>query len=95
MRFETIQFGSEILHKLRVALVDTDDLRRALVASATEPVASQPGYLRARPTLAVPRALDPETAEVRQLDVVLRPVDGGGMEVVAVRGLDLEGIGEG
>jgi hypothetical protein len=46
-----------------------------------------------RPTLAVPRPFDPETAEMRQLEVYLRPVDGG-MEVFAIRGLDLESIGE-
>ncbi len=93
MRAEAIQFAEKIQQQLRLALVDVEDLRGALGRAAAEPVAHPPGCFRAHPTLAVPRPLDPETAELRQLEVYLRPVDGG-MEVFAVRGLDLEGIGE-
>ena len=94
MRADTIHFGEKVSHQLRVALIDRDDLIKALAAAQPEPVPSQPGTFRARPTLAVPRPLDPETAEMRQLEVLLRSMDGGKMEVVAVRGLDLEAIGE-
>jgi hypothetical protein len=93
MQTDTIQFGEKILRQLRLALLDTDDLRGALAKVDAEPVAHPPGCFRAKATLAVPRALDPETAEMRQLEVFLRPVDGG-LEVFAVRGLDLEAIGE-
>jgi hypothetical protein len=89
---ETIHFADSIREQLRMALVDTEDLRGALTAVNPEPVPNPPGCFRARPTLAVPRPLDPETAELRQLDVYLRPVDGG-LEVFAVRGLDLEALG--
>jgi len=92
MPTETIHFAEPVRDQLRLALVDADDLRQALQRSSSEPVASPPGCLRARPTLAVPRAMDPETAELRQLEVYLRPVDGG-LEVYAVRGLDLEALG--
>jgi len=93
MRPESIRFADKVSHQLRLALVDTDDLRGALSTIDAEPVANPPGCFRSRATLAVPRPLDPETAEMRQLEVFLRPVDGG-MEVFAVRGLDLEAVGE-
>jgi hypothetical protein len=93
MRAETIQFASKIQDQLRLALVDAEDLRGALSHTSAEPVSHPPGCFRARPSLAVPRPLDPETAELRQLEVYLRPVDGG-FEVFAVRGLDLEGLAE-
>lgn len=93
MRPETIQFAEKVTHQLRLALVDTDDLRGVLTQSAPEPVANPPGCFRVRPTLAVPRPFDPETAEMRQLEVYLRPIEGG-MEVFAVRGLDLDAISE-
>jgi len=93
MQTDSIHFGEKILRQLRLALLDADDLRGALAKADAEPVAHPPGCFRAKTTLAVPRPLDPETAEVRQLEVFLRPVDGG-LEVFAVRGLDLEAIGE-
>jgi hypothetical protein len=94
MRAETIQFAEKVQQQLRLALVDFDDLRGALGQAQAEPVANPPGCFRARPTLAVPRPLDPETAEMRQLEVYLRPLDGGALEVFAIRGLDLSAVGE-
>ena len=91
MRAEAIHFPEQIRDQLRLAFVDADDLRGALGQTEAEPVANPPGCFRARPTLAVPRPLDPETAELRQLEVYLRPV-GDSLEVFAVRGLDLEGL---
>lgn len=93
MRIEAIHVPEPIREQLRLAFVDADDLRGALGAAEPEPVANPPGCFRARPTLAVPRPLDPETAEMRQLEVYLRPIEGG-MEVFAVRGLDLEALRE-
>ncbi|HEV8630222.1 MAG TPA: hypothetical protein VGV61_07890 [Thermoanaerobaculia bacterium] len=92
MRADTIHFAEKVQEQLRLALIDADDLRGALSQSEPEPVAHPPGCYRARPSLAVPRPLDPETAELRQLEVYLRPVEGG-FEVFAVRGLDLESVG--
>jgi hypothetical protein len=91
MRADAIHFPEPIRDQLRLAFVDAEDLRGALSLADAEPVAHPPGCLRARPTLAVPRPLDPETAEMRQLEVYLRPL-GEGLEVFAVRGLDLEGL---
>jgi hypothetical protein len=93
MRPESIRFAEKVRHQLRLALVDTGDIVGALSGSEPEPVAQPPGCFRVRTTLAVPRPLDPETAEMRQLEVFLRPVEGG-LEVFAVRGLDLEAVGE-
>ena len=94
MRPESIHFAEKVQHQLRLALIDADDLRGVLSQAEPEPVANPPGCFRARPTLAVPRPMDPETAEMRRLEVYLRPVGSGGMEVFAVRGLDLEAVGE-
>ena len=91
MRADAIHFPESIREQLRLAFLDAEDLRGALAVIEAEPVANPPGCFRARPTLAVPRPLDPETAEMRQLDVYLRPLDDG-LEVFAVRGLDLEGL---
>ena len=92
MRSESIHFAEKIRDQLRLALVDAEDLRGALTRATAEPVQNPPGCFRARPTLAVPRPLDPETAELRQLEVYLRPIEDG-LEVFAVRGLDLEALG--
>ena len=91
MRADAIHLPESIRDQLRMAFVDAEDLRGALSVIDAEPVANPPGCFRARPTLAVPRPLDPETAEMRQLDVYLRPLDDG-LEVFAVRGLDLEAL---
>jgi hypothetical protein len=91
MRVEAIHFPEQIRDQLRLAFVDAEDLRGALRDAEAEPVQNPPGCLRARPTLAVPRPLDPETAELRELEVYLRPV-GDALEVFAVRGLDLESL---
>jgi hypothetical protein len=91
MRTEAIVFPEPIRAQLRMAFVDAEDLRGALSLTDAEPVAQPPGCFRARPTLAVPRPLDPETAEMRQLEVFLRPL-GEELEVFAVRGLDLDGL---
>lgn len=93
MRAEAIHFPEPIRDQLRLAFLDAEDLRGALAVADPEPVANPPGCFRARPTLAVPRPLDPETAEMRQLEVYLRPLDDG-LEVFAVRGLDLDGLRE-
>jgi hypothetical protein len=93
MRADTIHVPESIREQLRLVFIDPDDLRGALGNADAEPVANPPGCFRARPTLAVPRPLDPETAEMRQLEVYLRPVEGG-LEVFAVRGLDLEALRE-
>jgi hypothetical protein len=93
MRVDAVHFPEQIRDQLRLAFVDAEDLRGALRQADAEPVSNPPGCFRARPTLAVPRPLDPETAELRQLEVYLRPV-GESLEVFAVRGLDLEALGE-
>jgi hypothetical protein len=93
MRADSIHFPEPIRDQLRLVFLDAEDLRGALSVAEAEPVAHPPGCFRVRPTLAVPRPLDPETAEMRQLEVYLRPIEGG-LEVFAVRGLDLEGIRE-
>ncbi|HVS02869.1 MAG TPA: hypothetical protein VMT16_08875 [Thermoanaerobaculia bacterium] len=88
---EAIHIPQSIRDQLRLAMVAEQDLEAALRQGEREPIAHPVGCFRARPTLAVPRPMDPETAEMRQLEVYLRPVDDG-LEVFAVRGLDLDAL---
>jgi hypothetical protein len=90
---EPIHVPEAIREQLKLALLTEPDLIEAVRQEELEPVASPPGCFRGRPTLAVPRPLDPETAELRQIEVFLRPVSDG-LEVFAIRGLDLEALAE-
>lgn len=90
---EPIFLPEPIRDQLRMAMLTEPDLIEAVRQEPLEPIPNPPGCLRGRPTLAVPRPLDPETAEMRQLEIFLRPVDGG-LEVFAIRGLDLEALSE-
>jgi hypothetical protein len=90
---QTIEVPDAVREQLRLGLVRMDDFRPAVENAQLEAVPQPPGCFRAQIQLAVPRPLDPETAQVRRLDVFLRPVDAG-YEVFSIRGLDLEDLGE-
>ena len=90
---QSIQIPDSIREQLRLSFLTEPDFLAAMQQEELVPVAHPPGCFRGRPTLAVPRPLDPETAEMRQLEVYLRPIDGG-LEVFAIRGLDLEALAE-
>ena len=88
-----VEVPDPIREQLRLGLVRMDDFRPAVEGASLHEIPQPPGCYRAQIRLAVPRPLDPEVAEMRQLDVFLRPVDRG-YEVFSVRGLDLEGLGD-
>lgn len=90
---DPIHVPEAIREQLRMALLTEPDLIEAVRQEVLEPIPEPPGGLRGRPTLAIPRPLDPETAELRQLEVFLRP-SGDGLEIFAIRGLDLDGLTE-
>jgi hypothetical protein len=83
---DPIQVPDEIRDQLRAALLDEKDLVEALRHTALEEVAGQAGHARCVVTLTVRRPLDPETAEVRRVEVFLRAGEAG-WRVDAVQGL--------
>ena len=83
---QPIQVPDEIRAQLRAALLDEKDLVEALRDTPLEEVAGQPGQARCVVTLTVRRPLDPETAEVRRVEVFLRAAEAG-WRVDAVKGL--------
>jgi hypothetical protein len=75
--------------QLRLALLDEADLFAVLRHAAHEEVGERPGFARAACTLAVRRPLDPETSELRRVQVLLRR-DGDGWTVESIDGLGVE-----
>lgn len=88
-----VQVPDPIREQLRLALIRLDDFRPAVEQAQLSSVSKPPGCFHTRIQLAVPRPLDPEVGEMRDLDVFLRPVDDG-YEVFSIRGLNLEDLGE-
>ncbi len=79
---------SEVVRrKLREALLEDQDLLVSLrrVRPAEDP--ERAGLYRCQCTVAVRRPLDPETSELRQLDVSLRQTDDG-FEAFDLTGLE-------
>ena len=73
---------------LRYNLLDETDLREFLDHTEREGMDDRPGWWRCRGLLPVRRALDPETSQLRRVEVVLRPLQGEAYEVTEIRGLD-------
>jgi hypothetical protein len=71
------------------ALLDVNDLGEFLRHAKPEGDPAKPGFARCKGVLPVRRALDPETSQLRQVDVLLRDT-GDGWEVIALSGLDRE-----
>jgi hypothetical protein len=82
-----IRVPAAIKEQLRLALLDESDLLDFLAQAPREPLADHPGWHRCRCTLPVRRPLDPETSQLLQVEVRLRPVDDG-WEIEAVQGLE-------
>ena len=76
-----------VREQLSAALLDESDLVEFLRQAPREPVAGQPGREHCRGVLPVRRALDPETSQLVEVDVVLER-RGDGWEVIALDGLD-------
>lgn len=73
--------------QLREALVFEPDLVRIIQAQEWEPVAERPEFHHVTCSLPIPRAMDPETAELRLLEVYLRSTDESQAEIVRIDGL--------
>ena len=79
--------NEEVRSKLSEALLEDQDLLISLrrVHPAEDP--EHPGLFRVQCTVAVRRPLDPETSELRQLDVTLRRTEDG-FEAFELTGLE-------
>ncbi len=84
---DSIRVADALRERLRLALIDERELLDSVRRSPREPIPDVPGQERCRLTLAVRRPLDPETSEMRSLEVRLRPAAGGGLEICAIDGL--------
>ena len=69
-------------------LVEEADLSSAIQQGRRAVDPTRQGHFRCRCGLAVRRALDPETAILKQVEVFLRQVETG-FEVYAIEGLDI------
>ncbi len=81
-----IDVPDEIRAQLRAALLDETDLVEAVRHAPLEEVPGQAGHARCVATLTVRRPLDPETSELRRVEVLLQSV-GPGWRVYALKGL--------
>ncbi len=83
----TYTLSEDVSRELRGALLEDEDLLVSLrrVRPAEDP--DQVGLFRCVCTVAVRRPLDPETSELRQLDVSLRRTEEG-FEVFELTGLE-------
>jgi hypothetical protein len=77
----------DVRQRLREALIFEDDVWTLVKTAPREPLERPPGAIRVRAALPVPRLLDPETAEMRLIEVRLRPITEG-WEIFEIVGLD-------
>ncbi|MCB1058505.1 MAG: hypothetical protein KDD11_23625 [Acidobacteria bacterium] len=88
MSRDTLIIPEPLRDRLREALIYFPDLERILKASPREPVSTEPGLFRVDCALPIPRQMDPETSELRVLNVYLREVAGGSLEIQRIDGLE-------
>ena len=88
MSVEKILIAESLRDRLREALIYIPDLVRILAAQPREPVSGQPGLFRVACALPIPRQMDPETAELRVLQVYLRDTADGQLELLRIDGLE-------
>ena len=82
-----IRIPESIREQLRLALVDEADFLEFLGQARPEPVADRPGWSSCRCILPVRRPLDPETSQLLQVEILLRPSQDA-WEVESIRGLE-------
>ncbi len=82
-----IKITESVRETLRYAMLDEKDLVDSLNQGMQEEVSEEDGTLRCICFLAVRRAFDPETAELRRLEVSYRRGEDG-LEVFKLEGLD-------
>jgi hypothetical protein len=81
------RLSEEVRSKLRGALLEDQDLLISLRRLRPVEDPDQAGLFRCQCTVAVRRPLDPETSELRQLEVSLRRTDDG-FEAIDLTGLE-------
>lgn len=89
-----ITIDDEVRRTLRRVLVEEHDLLDSVRRQRPSPIPGEEGRYRCTCLVAMRRPLDPETAEMRRVEVSIRP-EGEGWAIYAVEGLEgVEGIGE-
>ena len=78
-----------IRRQLADALLDINDLGEFLRHAKPEPDPERPGFARCAGLLPMRRALDPETSQLRRVEILLHDA-GESWEVVSLSGLDPE-----
>ncbi len=82
-----ILISEAVRTKLRASLLEEHDLLDSVRQQRLAEVPGRPGHYRCSCPVAVRRPLDPETAELRQVEVTIRKVEQGWM-VEAIEGLE-------
>lgn len=86
---EDISISEPVRRQLRAAMLEELDLITSIREGSREELAEQPGSYACDCTVAVRRPLDPETAELKELRVVMRKMESGWL-VSSVEGLSTE-----
>ncbi len=86
---EKLALTPEVERLLRASMLDQRDLAAGIRQEQLVEVPGKAGHYRCLCTVAVRRPLDPETAQLRRLELSLRR-SGETLEVYAVGGLDPE-----
>ena len=84
-----LQIPDAIRTQLAESLLDENDIGEFLSHAKPEIDPARPGFARCAGVLPVRRALDPETSQLRRVELLLRDA-GDTWEVVALSGLDPE-----
>jgi len=79
--------AADVRLRLREAMIFEEDVWTLVNSAPREPMAEPPGAVMVRAALPVPRLMDLETAELRLVEVRLRPVEDG-WEIFEIKGLD-------
>lgn len=88
----TVDIPAPIRELLHAALLDEADVVEFLKKSKLQDVPGQPDHARCFGTLPVRRALDPETSQLRQVEIVLRRLSTARWQVVSIVGIEVEGL---
>lgn len=84
---DPIRIASNLKDRLKQALILESDLLTLVQAAPRDPLPDGEHSFKIRGALPVPRLMDPETAEMRLLEVHVRSVGPDGWEIFAVHGI--------
>ncbi|MCH9649752.1 MAG: hypothetical protein K0U98_16050 [Deltaproteobacteria bacterium] len=83
-----ISISSEVETRLRKSLMQREDLVTLVRGAPKEIISDEAKAFRIRGSLPIPRLMDPETAEMRILEILVRPIESDHWEIFAIEGLD-------